>query len=60
MPTNTSQDEVKICRDCKQEIEYLGEFPGPRCLACHAAKYDRELALTGKMPKPNFRKAVQS
>lgn len=25
------------CRDCDRRIEEFCEFPGPRCLDCHAA-----------------------
>ncbi len=51
-------EETLICKDCGQQIEYLGEFPGPRCLSCHARKFDREVALTGRLPKPNFAKTL--
>ncbi len=44
---------MKTCKDCGKEIEYLADFPGPRCLPCHAAIWD-------KLPpqRPDFIKAI--
>lgn len=43
----------KVCIGCKQQIEYLADFPGPRCLNCHIKQCE------GKpLEKPDFRKAI--
>ncbi len=38
-------DVGKVCRDCGKPIEYLTDFPGPRCLPCWRPIGNRE-ALT--------------
>ncbi len=51
------KDETKTCKDCKREIEYLADFPGPRCLACHAAIWEK--VPLSQMPRPNFVAAIR-
>lgn len=50
---STTDNDVKICKDCGRKIEYLADFPGPRCLVCHAKKVENE-----PLEKPNFIKAI--
>lgn len=33
---------VYTCITCFQPVDYLEVFPGPRCLICHAAAWDRQ------------------
>jgi hypothetical protein len=49
----TTETSGKVCRDCKAEIEYLADFPGPRCLKCWAKKVENE-----PLERPNFIKAI--
>ena len=51
---NTKELSGKVCRDCKAEIEYLCDFPGPRCLKCHAKKMEGR-----PLERPDFRKALR-
>ena len=44
----------KTCIGCGVKIEYLADFPGPRCLECHAKKVDGM-----PLEKPDFIKAVR-
>lgn len=30
------------CINCQASVDHLEVFPGPRCLSCHAAKWDRQ------------------
>lgn len=46
--------EIKLCKDCTQKIEFLCDFPGPRCLACHAKKTEHE-----PLERPDFTKALR-
>lgn len=41
MTHDKEHDDSKVCIDCGDVIEYLADFPGPRCLKCHAAKMDK-------------------
>lgn len=53
MTTTTKEYTDKVCRDCGARIEYLADFPGPRCLACHAKKVEHE-----PLERPDFTKAI--
>lgn len=44
---------MKHCKDCGLPIEYLADFPGPRCLKCHAKKVEHE-----PLERPDFARAL--
>lgn len=39
-PDDVEEDSGKDCIDCGNRIEWLADFPGPRCLNCHARKME--------------------
>ena len=47
-------DPPKICKDCGAKIEFLADFPGPRCLNCHAKKVSKE-----PLERPDFTKGIR-
>lgn len=50
---------MNTCKACQTPTEPLAMFPGGICLRCHAIRFDRELARTGILPRPNFTGTVQ-
>jgi DNA-directed RNA polymerase subunit RPC12/RpoP len=46
------EQDVKPCIECGTPVPELQRFPGPRCLACHARKVEREEPV----PMPDFRR----
>lgn len=54
-----AQEARKTCIDCDRTIDYLADFPGPRCLDCHARRFDQQVRVTGALPQPDFKKAVK-
>lgn len=50
---------MSACKACKAPTDPLAMFPGGICLRCHEVKFDRELARTGIMPRPDFAGTVQ-
>jgi anaerobic ribonucleoside-triphosphate reductase len=54
-----STQNMSTCKDCGKQVEEMEVFPGPLCLACHARKFDAEVARTGRLPRPDFIKAVK-
>ena len=51
-------DETVDCKKCKKPTNWLAVFPKGLCLACHEERYNREVARTGQLPKPNFLKPI--
>lgn len=47
---------MKTCKDCGNEIALYTDFPGPRCLACHAREFNR--VPPERWDRPDFGKTV--
>lgn len=47
--------DEKTCKDCGAKIEYLADFPGPRCLKCWAKRMEGQ-----PLERPDFIKAIQT
>ena len=56
LPDNPPEKEYsgKDCRDCKEPIELFCDFPGPRCLSCHARNVEG-----WPLERPDFGKAIK-
>lgn len=50
---------MSACKACQAPTDPLATFPGGICLACHEIRYNRELARTGIMTRPDFTGTVQ-
>lgn len=48
----TFETETAACTSCGTETDVLAIFPGGRCLACHAAIWER--VPVSQLPVPNF------
>ena len=53
-----AKDAALTCKACGKPVPELEVFPGPRCLACHAKKFDREYA-NKPLPRPDFMAALK-
>lgn len=49
------QSSGKMCRDCASDIEFLCDFPGPRCLRCWEVKM-----ADAPLERPDFAATVRS
>ena len=49
-----NNDEEKVCKDCGRRIPELEAFPGPRCLGCHAKKWEHM-----PLERPDFVGAIR-
>ena len=52
--------ETVICKQCGAEVHELAVFPGTRCLACHAKRFDAmQTRPTGKEIVQMFKSSVK-
>jgi hypothetical protein len=54
----TNETENKKCKKCGALVDWLAVFLGGICVTCHEKRFNAEVARTGRLPRPNFGKAV--
>ena len=48
-----------VCKCCGKATDELCVFPGGICLECYERRFDAEVKRTGRLPVPDFKRAVR-
>lgn len=47
------------CSKCKKNIDPLEVFPNGLCVDCYEKQFNEQVKRTGKLPKPDFLRALR-